>query len=430
MLKMTYSRPRLQDPTHWTPVAWADRARYMLGIPMQIGPTQAAMLCNLHAYGHAVDDLEAGVDAVVFDDLESLDARNAIPLLRCVPAKHPGHGKPMILVKYPVFGGFVPLGAKLADGTPHPHAGTGFGMATVLGFPADHSSSWPAGDADIFHREELQQYRFDGSRFEVTSSTMLDPGTILAGWNVDGLALCHALMDGEELLFPMVATRAGSKAGGSVMTRWRAGAEGWRPVECVSVTGEDASTEPTCVRDVDGALLFTVRGGDHRAVRHGKITPEAMHSGWLQVWRSRDNGRKWELILAEAGRCHPCPVSIGRTAGGRVYLVGTPVQPPVIGPNGNPIAAGAVRSPLSLWELSADRRSVGSPVTAIDCDARFGPAPRGGNWLADHPCNAVLRLRDGQLHNVISFRVAALDETSVGAETTPISGCWCEEILE
>lgn len=430
MLTMTFHRARLADPHEWTPVPWAARARYMLGVPMQVGPTQAAMLCNLHAYGYAVDDLEAGVDAIVFDDLSTLDPRAAVPLLRCVPMPHPVHGKPMVLVKFPVFGGFVPLGAKLADGRPHPHAGSGFGLATALGYPADHSSSWPAGDADIFHRTELQQYRFDGARFEVVSSKLLENEHLLPGMHMDGLPLCHAMSAGEDLLFPMVAMRPGARASGAVMTRWRCGAEGWRPIECTEVTGEDASTEPSAIRDSDGSILLTVRGGDHRAVRHGKISADAVRAGWHQVWRSRDDGKSWDLLIARPGMCHPCPISISKTASGRVFLAGTPVQPPVPGPDGNPLQPGAVRSPLCFWELSADRRSVSEPTVALDCDAKFGPAPRRGNWLADHPCGAVLTLRDGRQHSVMSFRVAALDETSAGKDSTEFSGCWCEEVVD
>ena len=78
------------------------------------------------------------------------------------------------MVKYPVAGGFVPAGAKRADGSPHPHAGTGFGLSTA--------QAWPQHDRDLGHNAdrigrraypgaqaheylELQQLSYDGSRF-------------------------------------------------------------------------------------------------------------------------------------------------------------------------------------------------------------------------------------------------------------------------
>ena len=68
------------------------------------------------------------------------------------------------MVKYPVAGGFVPVDAKTADGSAHPHSGTGFGVSEVV--PIDSETHL----YDFTYRMlELYQFAYDGQDFQVLS---------------------------------------------------------------------------------------------------------------------------------------------------------------------------------------------------------------------------------------------------------------------
>ena len=74
------------------------------------------------------------------------------------------------MVKYPIRGGFVPLGAKRTDGSPHPHAGTGFGLSLAQAWKSSPDGPPPylqnsyAG-AEAYGYLEFQQFAFDGRTF-------------------------------------------------------------------------------------------------------------------------------------------------------------------------------------------------------------------------------------------------------------------------
>ena len=96
--------------------------RYGLGFPFQVAPHKAGLFCNIRRDGMHGIDYEIGSDVILFDDLADIHAGNAFPLSRYEKTAS------SLTIKGPVVGGFVPMGAKMADGSPHPHAGTGFGM--------------------------------------------------------------------------------------------------------------------------------------------------------------------------------------------------------------------------------------------------------------------------------------------------------------
>ena len=134
---MTVGRLDLKDPL-------TDRADmpavYGVGVPLQLSPTQAGIFCNLRGAGVPVVDFEAGTDIVIFNCKEDIRPANAQALSRNTPDIDCATGTSIIWVKYPIVGGFVPLGAKLPGGRAHPYAGTGFGLLVSIAFPADHSA--------------------------------------------------------------------------------------------------------------------------------------------------------------------------------------------------------------------------------------------------------------------------------------------------
>src|SRR5262245_30617620 len=90
---------------------------YGLALPLQIAPRLAALFCNIK--GALGNDFEAGNDLILFDAVEG-GVRGTVPLARNHEARNPRAGKTMLMVKYPSRGGFVPFGARRADGSAHP----------------------------------------------------------------------------------------------------------------------------------------------------------------------------------------------------------------------------------------------------------------------------------------------------------------------
>ena len=84
--------------------------------------------------------------------------------------------------------------------------------------------------------------------------------------------------------------------------------------------------EPSLIRDLDGALLFTARGAyadfNHR----------------IRVWRSIDNGRTWNLVMDLPNARGQAPVTLNQAADGTPYIVAN--------------VLGHERDWLALWPLN------------------------------------------------------------------------------
>jgi hypothetical protein len=407
------------------PSAPNDRdVRYGLGIPFQVGPRTAGLLCNLRFEGRPVADFENGADLILFDDLAHIRSEGAVPITRSEWTTDPQTGAARVLVRYPVLGGFVPLGAKRSDGTPHPHAGTGFGVCNVLRFPADAAGnfSWEApAETSI----EILQFLYDGKTFRVTRTdrrTVEDPLRVSeGGWTVWANSITMAIPDGDDLLLADLGQSAqlvgwhpdrpnDSNFGACGLTRWRRQDGLWQPASFVPVTDTSRHwIEPSLVRDRDGALLFTARG-------HA----DAIES--ICIWRSADGGATWQQVVNATGKRHPGPTSIDRAADGTPFVAGNP--------------KGHRREVLFIWPLDALRSGLEEPIVVRDAPAEFGPAPdkRGpydppyGGWCVDHASGAVVRLADGKWHSILGYRVLDYDEMR-GAYAQPQAGCYVEEVI-
>ena len=114
--------------------------RYMLAYPFQVAPGVAAVHCNMKMCGGPGQDFEGGTDIVLFDRRDEMQPGRVIKVSRNHVEPNPNNdNKPCIVAKYPGTLGFVPFGAKRADGTPHPHAGTGFILISGSAWPMDAS---------------------------------------------------------------------------------------------------------------------------------------------------------------------------------------------------------------------------------------------------------------------------------------------------
>jgi hypothetical protein len=457
---MTLSGPRLRHPVD--PVL---RDTHIYGVPTlyQLSPTAALCIANIRVIGAGQVDFENGADALVFDSLGAIDAAKAVPLVRNETVVDPDNGNRIVLVMHAPNGGFVPLGARLPDGRPHPAAGTGFGISSA----SRHYETTSLGASPVAVKTSVKgyrlllQYRYDGKTFKVVSSTKLAPEDLFPGWLTFGRGLGAAVPDGEDLLFGLVAgqdnelTRAhrerlartgrplhphaGGPLGecyGSVCSRWRYGKDGWRPVSYASVTaqGPDMSGEPSIVRDRDGSLLFSVRGKG-TAVPPG-ASDEGLENTYehFRVYRSRDNGSTWERIIHLAEIRSPTPVVINSLKNGEPYLAANPFKGMLKDGKGRTIYKTRVREELMAGPLTPDRRGVEKPVMLLDANAQFGKVRQydemnhANHWHLDHPEGGVIRLRDGQWHSLLAFRCTDTALCGFGLPPPPQAGTWIEEI--
>jgi len=374
--------------------------RYGLGTPFQVGPRTAGIFCNLRVEGVAVGDFEDGTDAILFDDVSDIRADRAIPVTRNERVVDPETGERRIIVKYTVGCGFVPLGAKRADGSAHPHAGTGFSFCAALSFPmnADGYFDWNSG---FKWYTEVSQFIYDGKTLRVLRTelrTDKHPLKVLGTeWTIMDPGLTTAIPDGEALLVPVRAVRAGLWACG--VARWVRRYGLWRPVSFLPVTEAGGPwTEPSLIRDTDGSLLFSARG-------YGEA------STTIRVWRSADAGATWQQIIDAPQTRNEAPIVLNQAADGTPYMAGN--------------LLGHGREVLCIWPLNADRSGLQEHIIIRDAPAEFGASPAG--WHVDHPNAVTLRLADGQWHNVLAYRVMYV--AGEGAKSISQTGCYVEEVL-
>lgn len=379
--------------------------RYGLGFPFQIGPKKAALFANIRMEGSGNIDFEIGTDVILFDDPEKIEAAGAIPVSRYERRSDPEDGD-VIVRKGPIIGGFVPYGALLPDGSPHPAAGTGFGMCWAISHKVDESGRFEYTEY-LERYAMLYRFAYDGKNFRVVDESRIDAGKLVPGWNLAGNFITNAIPDGEDLLYVMVARVDGQTVAG--FTRWRPGASGWHPVSFTPVTPVNATwSEPSLIRDAHGDLLFTARSYD-RAV------PVVAFD--IAVWRSRNDGSTWEQVIYEKNRRARSPVSINRTVDGTPFIAAN--TPPL----------RRTREVLSIWPLDESRTKLEGRITARDARAQFGLAPSGSWWRVDHPTSAVVRLADGKWHSILAYRIADNGEIEGDAPPAPQTGCYVEEVF-
>lgn len=370
--------------------------RYGLGFPFQVAPHKAGLFCNIRRDGMHGIDYEIGSDVILFDDLADIHAGNAFPLSRYEKTAS------SLTIKGPVVGGFVPMGAKMADGSPHPHAGTGFGMCWAINYALDENGSY---DFRLYTERyaELYQLTYNGKEFRILRKETLKTGTMLPEWDLLDNFITNAIPDGQDLFLVMAANTNDVLVAG--VSRWQAGANGWRPVSFVPVTGNETTwTEPSLIRDTDGSLLFSARSS-------GEITFDAA------VWRSTDNGETWEQVIYRKDCRSRSPVSINQAADGTPFVAAN--LPPL----------DRTREILCYWPLNESRTDFEECQIARDLPTEFGPAPSGSWWRIDHPTSAIVRLKDGAWHSLLVYRILDNMALEGDADPSPKTGCYVEEVL-
>lgn len=412
-----------------TPVPPGFTGVYDLAGWLQLDDRTVGVVVDLRCVLSGAFDFGLGCDLAVMRDPELRRAESFQPLIRAWELKHPVTGTRTIAIPYSVEGGFVPLGARLADGSPHPHAGTGFGISQVLGRPIGPDGKVKVGyvdgnDPEHFARWALLQFAWDGKTFTVTDRELLDGGQFIAGYEVGGAPLSSAIPEGDDLLSTIHVRSLAENRESCGVVRWRRAEGKWKPVEYAPVRGpsqvaqaaehpaweDDSGTESSLIRDRDGALLFTSRSGYD-----------------FNVWRSADSGKSWNKIVHVAKARVESPVTIARTLEGVPFLMGNPYcEAYSTGVKREP---GLIRESLRVWQLNPERNGLLPSILMRHPAAEFGPPPTpNSTWYHDHPQSQIVRLGDGKWHAVISYRLLDIAE-AVNAAAAPQSGTYLEECV-
>jgi hypothetical protein len=454
-LRITHGKAHLVSPLT-TPAGevW----KYGVSFPFQVSPTEAGLFTNVR--GSRGLDYEVGNDIIIFDNLSDIDLKRAVIASRNAIEPNPNgipKGSPAMMGWYETMGGFVPLGAKRDDGSPHPHAGTGFGIGMALAWPVkglgpykradlaaalsrydgggsyDRQALFGSPDQSYMYHE-LQQYRYDGKTFQITSKERFFATEWIPGWDLFNRGFSTAIPDGDDLLLPMSGkpvakgqqSHYGWKTNVAGLLRWRRGDQGWRPVEFHPATGPVGLIEPTVVRDVDGSLLLC-----------GRTLFD------IRVWRSADSGRTWKKVIEQKGAVASAPITINQAVDGTPFIVANLYFVPM-----NEIGAeyqdalsdslnqktgtanpGYQREKQCLWILNKQRNGLECPILARDCRAEFGAPPSGYFWAVDHALGKTVRLADGKWHHVLASRIEDFGQVLFGLESAPQAGSYLEEVI-
>ncbi|MDD5676776.1 MAG: sialidase family protein [Kiritimatiellae bacterium] len=430
ILFVTQNTPFLIGPTD---VPQGQVWRYGLGFPFQVAPRLAGLICNIRGEGLGMADAEVGLDVMLFDKImEGARASAAIPIARMNEMPAGQTDKLQVVLKYPGSVGFVPLGAKRADGSPHPHAGTGFCLVISVVYQSDRLN--PAGASSgvspihgvVDSWCEMLQLAFDGNKIAITGAEKIDLKHRPAACAVARGGMSAGFGDGDDLLMACCTGSGGvmsKDAHVPGVVRWKHDRKGWYPAEFFPA-GSDNWCEPSLTRDKDGTLLFS-----SRSYRTG-LAP------LFALWRSTDKGQTWARCFeADYGRTE-CPLSINRAADGTPYFAANArINPdlwsfsPELREKGGGQKFGRAR--LSIWELNGRRTGLLAPRVVRDFfdspDFRIGS--EASYWRADHPVGNVVQLADGRWHSLLAYRVIYREKHESSGKPRPQTGLYLEELV-
>ena len=369
-------------------------ASYEIGKLFQLDRETALLAVSLREQGG--QDFEIGNDGFIFKNLSEIAPQRAIPLNRLEAGYKMKSGKLGVLSKYPFNGVIVPLGAKLKDGSPHPAAGSGFFVCSVITFSPDRSQITPDPDEFV----EFYQVQWDGKSLRVTADKLPEPFAA----PLKDIAFNTVAQDSGFI------TPFGSALGMQVLRfdykdgRWqvtgsghpfgvKTNAQGRMQVSEGKITSIPSEIEPSIVTTPDGYWVYT-RGGNNQRGR---------------VYRSRD-GLNYEFAFDHWN--HTVPQVLNQSLDGSLYLT----------TNTGP---GWLRNPLLAFALRG--RSFVDPLIVHDEKGiRNDKQPQVP--FVDHGIGANIFL-NGRWRHFLTYRICDLRETNgEGAPPTPETGLYLAEL--
>lgn len=419
-----------------TPLADGVEGIYQISRIVQLDPETAGFFVNIRQSCARACDLEQGSDFCFTRDPELRRFEGFQALTRADVTAPFDNGQKFLMVSYPLFAAFVPLGALLEDGTPHPHGGTGFAVGLKMGRPCDDhgvcKSYTDPLEEDCCDQVEFLQLAWNGRDLSVTDRACKTfshkKGTFKQSISPQP-PLAGVVADGEDLLTGLTQNVNNEPLGRAGVCRWKRRKGRWE-IAAFTPVGAPGSFEPSLIRDIDGSLLFTHRAAVPQWTPALKLMPEALedarHNRDLRVWRSRDNGKTWHLCIHQKDCCNAAPVSLAMTCGG-VPLLLTNEGADTLN-SGETFFHGGIREKMKYWPLATAGDRLLEGHIFRDANAEFGPPPYGKAWYMDHPVSSIVRLSDRKWHSVLTLRNMDISEGGGGKAPTPFTGLYVEEI--
>jgi hypothetical protein len=370
---------------------------YELGKLFQLDRENSMLVASLREQGG--HDFAVGNDAFVFQNLHDIVPEKAIPINRLDPHyRLKQSDAPAVQGRYPASGGFVPLGAMLPNGMPHPAAGSGILFSGALTFAPDRKEGH-AQAAQEDRSIEVMHVRWNGAELRVTRRELI---TQIAGVNVGRVALSNCLADGAGFLCPFAA-HDGSYI---VVVRFEFTGGEWRAIRAgkpfisarIDQTDRQVvyrwmETEPS-IQVSRGRYVLYTRGRDVKG----------------RVYSSAD-GLNFELLFDRYN--YNAPQTLNQGLDGSMYLI----------TNRGP---GLLRNPLLAFPLRG--RQFTEPWVVHD-ERRVRTYPTEPHIpFCDHGIGFNLFL-EGRWRHIVTYRVTGLHETDgQGAPPGATTGLYLAEL--
>jgi hypothetical protein len=370
---------------------------YEVGALFQLDREHCLLTASLREQGG--HDFEVGNDGFVFQRLSEILAEKAIPINRLDTnfQLKSARGR-CVLGKFPVSGAFVPRGARLEDGSPHPGAGTGFLVSGSLPFLPDRSDGHPEAGPDD-RPFDLVQLRWDGHVLQVARR---DQVSSLVGRRLGRICLSNFCAQDRGFLCPF-----GPDDGSFVVViRFDWDGQSWKPT---------AAGKPFITAKAPAGL-----DGKPRVYRYLEVEPCIVHvqDHYLVHTRGRDpkgrvyiseDGLNYQLLFEHPN--HTVPQVLNQGLDGSLYLATNP------GPGWlrNPLLAYALRGqdfvePLIIHDEQHIRGDKGKEVP-----------------FCDH-CRGANVFLEGRWRHLLLYRVCDMSETDGrGAAPFPQTGLYLAE---
>jgi len=404
----------------------------LVGACFQVAPGVAAIAINLRMVGKNVCDFELGHDIYLFESPERIFEHEPLTFLRAFGGKHIEDGSDIFYSRYDGTIGFVPEGATLPDGRPHPHAGTGFCIGTAIALPAEVSQGKHidvyGGNKGFFMFLTQLEYR-NGTLRQKSLKIMRDKDFIPGGV---GCGLGAPVFDGEDILLPYSTAKPADFGLG--LLRMKRGPDGdWGPggFEMIAPEKGDcpplfthpspgdglSGCEPSAARIANGEIVFTCREWGDKP-----WDPEPLAASRVRLWR----GRPFRQVYEKPFFHTLSPITVSATWAGVPYLLANPYTQ--VSFRGKQIPSLNLRETLLLYPLEGENLTPGEPVVLCDSLKEFGnPGPDDACWFVDHPMGWRLN-PEGRNRDFVTWRVFNLREAQ-GKEPSPYSAAWITELV-
>jgi hypothetical protein len=357
---------------------------YELGKCFQLDRTHSLLVASMDEQGG--HDMCVGNDGFIFEKLSDIKAENAIPLNRPeVNYKLKRMEGSAWLAKFPGMGGFVPLGAKLENGKPHPAAGTGVLVSCGVTYHSDRTVTDQRSEVIM----EVMQLRWDGKTLTIEQRSFMDE---VFGFKLVGVPLSNFCPQGETLLSPFRTDK------GIVVYRWEFDGKIWHITE----SGEPFICNTNI--EMDGGRVVPIGESEPSLQRQGDryLISTRGQDPIGRVYSSMD-GMNYDLLFER--KHNTIPQALNQGLDGSLYLATNPNW-------------DIVRNPLIIYPM--EDKSFGQPILIHDED---GIRDTKGDKIPfiDHGVGVNLYI-EGRWRHLLWYRVCDLKERTMMASMAEAIG--------